>query len=133
MAKFNLGDRVSWSVRGCDGTIIGVPVDLQSMIVLVGWVKDGPPHFHWDIKQHSHLLQSDPCDLIQNIRQYKWAYWVGLNELVLVDRADAPVAIKVQAPVQCKRCKNRDFPFAEANQADGSFMCWSCQHYPFYK
>lgn len=123
MSDFKLGDIVTWN--SLQSTIIGIPINgFNKGLILLGWQDN----------KNGWMLDSDSKDLIgntnliNNISQYITAYWVPIYEIKLIKST-----IKQNHSVQCKRCQNKDFPYAEPNQPDGSFICWSCTKYFFYK
>jgi hypothetical protein len=140
---FQLMDRVRWTDTGmgtCDATVIGIPKTMPFMFsYLIGW-EDHENHLGlgWLIKDRTqkelemnHTLSSDiTFPPIRFVR----ARWVDDKCLDLISHGKqqaSQASIKASAGLNCKGCNNY-FPFAEA-KPDGTFVCWTCKRYPFYK
>lgn len=133
-----LMDRVKWSVcfefdKVFEATLIGLPKDHP--FHLIGWEKD-EPNGGWgrDINKTYTDTEMERRNYLSPLitwpsTRFVFARWVDEKDLTKINQQ---TSVKAFAGLNCKGC-NEHFPFAAPNQSDGTFACWSCKRYPFYR
>lgn len=141
--EYKLGDIVEVNVFGSkiDGTVIGIPQvgNVYPHCFLIGWrssEKAGAEKIMgaWKIASGSQFLASTELHVdtfaTALTDPFTNGFWINKTSLALKEKMRQ--AHLSSAGLSCKGCQNF-YPYAEANQPDGTLTCWSCKQYPFYK
>lgn len=137
--EYRLGDIVEVNAleSKLDGTVIGIPQpgNLYPRCFLIGWRRSETEAIlkigGWKIVPGSHFLINTDLhvDTLNATLPdpFTNGYWISKTSLTLKEKLKS-----IGSGLSCKSCQNF-YPFAEANQPDGTLTCWSCKQYPFYK
>lgn len=129
-ARPRLGDKVTFSPSRYNGTtaiVIAIDHNDKSQPYLVGWPTESPSGYVTTSINNPRLLAN--CDVIKDYpAAYQGCAWIHAEtEIIAISR-------KIQG-MKCsgKHCTEPFNAYAEPNQDNGSFLCYSCRQRPSYE
>lgn len=88
---------------------------------------------YFDLNNMHQVVDDTPADQLSQLYDELSAIGENLEfdligALPIEDDDDYAVVVKKSKGCRCKKC-GETYPYAEPNQQDGSFKCWSCRNF----